>query len=125
MMSWASFSFAHPELLWLLALPLLLGGLLLWREITDRRPHLRIPAVAAFAPHRFAPVRVLRHIPPDSPTSYGSRLLSLRPHHSSEALPVLREEVSFRMLRQARHKTEQIMLQQLHCISESARRRPL
>ncbi len=38
--------FEYPQLLWLLAVPVLLAGLYIFREVTGRRPHLRVPSVA-------------------------------------------------------------------------------
>ena len=35
-------NFENPGLLWLLAIPLLLVGLYVWRELAERRPHLRV-----------------------------------------------------------------------------------
>ena len=34
--------FEYPQLLWLLAIPVLLVALYVWKELKDRRPHLRV-----------------------------------------------------------------------------------
>ena len=34
--------FENPQLLWLLAIPVLLVALYVWREISGRNPHMRV-----------------------------------------------------------------------------------
>lgn len=58
-----TYTFAHPALLWLLAVPALLLGLYLWRELRDRKAHLRVTTLQPFSRRRFAAVRILRHLP--------------------------------------------------------------
>lgn len=63
MMHLSEYSFLHPALLWLLVLPLLLLALYLWRELRDRKAHLRMPTLLPFRKQAFAPVKLLRHLP--------------------------------------------------------------
>ena len=56
-------TFEYPALLWLLALPLLLAALYVWRELTGRRPHLRVPTAAPWLQGGGTPLAVLRHLP--------------------------------------------------------------
>ena len=39
-------NFENPALLWLLAIPLLLAALYVYRELAERRPHLRVSTAA-------------------------------------------------------------------------------
>jgi len=55
--------FEYPYLLWLLAIPLLLAGWYVYGEITERRPHLRVPSVAPWLQTGFSPLEVIRHLP--------------------------------------------------------------
>lgn len=59
----SAYSFMYPHLLWLLAVPLLLTALYLWREISDRKPHLRLSTVSPFGRRRLSLYRIVRHIP--------------------------------------------------------------
>ena len=56
-------TFEYPALLWLMALPLLLAALYVWRELTGRRPHLRVPTAAPWLQGGGTPLAVLRHLP--------------------------------------------------------------
>ena len=55
-------TFEYPTLLWLLALPLLLAALYVWRELSGRRPHLRVPTAAPWLQGGGTPLAVLRHL---------------------------------------------------------------
>ena len=56
-------NFEYPALLWLLAVPLLLVGLYLWRELAERRPHLRVSTAAPWLQGGKSALAVLRHLP--------------------------------------------------------------
>ena len=56
-------TFEYPALLWLLAVPLLLVGLYLWRELAERRPHLRVSTAAPWLQGGGTALAVLRHVP--------------------------------------------------------------
>ena len=56
-------NFEYPALLWLLAIPLLLVGLYLWRELAERRPHLRVSTAAPWRQGGTTTMSVLRHLP--------------------------------------------------------------
>ena len=56
-------NFEYPALLWLLAVPLLLVGLYLWRELAERRPHLRVSTSAPWLQGGRSALSVLRHVP--------------------------------------------------------------
>ena len=56
-------NFEYPALLWLLILPLLLAGLYLYRELAERRPHLRVPSAAPWLQGGRSFKAVLRHLP--------------------------------------------------------------
>ena len=55
--------FEYPYLLWLLVLVPLLGALYFWRELGERRPHLRVSTIAPWQSggRQFLPA--LRHLP--------------------------------------------------------------
>ena len=55
--------FEYPKLLFLLAVPVLLLGLYLWRELSGRRPHLRVPSASQWNVEGFSAFSVIRHIP--------------------------------------------------------------
>lgn len=55
--------FEYPYLLWLLVLVPLLGALYLWRELGERRPHLRVSTVAPWKAAGRQIVPALRHLP--------------------------------------------------------------
>ena len=56
-------NFENPALLWLLAIPLLLVGLYVYRELAERRPHLRVSASAPWLQGGGSPLGVIRHLP--------------------------------------------------------------
>ena len=56
-------NFEYPALLWLLLVPLLLVGLYLYRELAERRPHLRVATVAPWLQAGRSFKSVLRHVP--------------------------------------------------------------
>ncbi len=56
-------NFEYPHLLWLLAIPLLLAGLHLYRELAGRRPHLRVSTSAPWLQGGGSVLAVLRHLP--------------------------------------------------------------
>ena len=56
-------NFEYPHLLWLLAVPLLLAGLYLYRELAGRRPHLRVSTSAPWMQGGGSILAVLRHLP--------------------------------------------------------------
>ena len=56
-------NFEYPHLLWLLAIPLLLAGLYLYRELAGRRPHLRVSTSAPWLQGGRSVLAVLRHLP--------------------------------------------------------------
>ena len=56
-------NFEYPALLWLLFVPLLLVGLYLWRELAERRPHLRVSTAAPWLEGGRSALSVLRHVP--------------------------------------------------------------
>ncbi|MBQ9661422.1 MAG: VWA domain-containing protein [Bacteroidales bacterium] len=56
-------NFENPALLWLLVLPLLLVALYVYRELAERRPHLRVSASAPWLQGGMSPLAVLRHLP--------------------------------------------------------------
>ena len=56
-------NFEYPALLWLLAVPLLLIGLYVYRELAERRPHLRVSTAAPWLQGGRSPLAVLRHLP--------------------------------------------------------------
>ncbi len=55
--------FEYPKLLWLLVLPALLLLHYLWMEISDRRPHLRVPTLTPWTLSGPGPRAWLRHLP--------------------------------------------------------------
>ena len=55
--------FEYPKLLWLLAIPVLLIGHYLYRELTGRRPHLRVSTAVPWKRLGPGAPAVLRHIP--------------------------------------------------------------
>ncbi|MCR4823989.1 MAG: VWA domain-containing protein [Bacteroidales bacterium] len=56
-------NFEYPALLWLLVIPLLLVGLYVYRELAERRPHLRVSTAAPWLQAGRSPLSVLRHLP--------------------------------------------------------------
>ena len=55
--------FEYPRLLWLLALPALLLLRYIWRERTDRLPHLRVPTATPWKAGGGTLLSVIRHLP--------------------------------------------------------------
>ncbi len=55
--------FEYPHLLWLLAIPLLLAALYIYRELRERSPHMRVPAIQPWMASGKSVLSVLRHIP--------------------------------------------------------------
>lgn len=55
--------FEYPHLLWLLAIPLLLAALYIYRELKERSPHMRVPAIRPWMASGKSVLAVLRHIP--------------------------------------------------------------
>lgn len=55
--------FEYPKLLWLLALPVLLLALYIWRELTERKPHLRVSTIAPWKQTPTSALAILRHFP--------------------------------------------------------------
>ena len=56
-------NFEYPSVLWLLAVPLLLVGLYLYRELAGRRPHLRVSTAAPWTEGGRTILSVIRHLP--------------------------------------------------------------
>ena len=56
-------NFEYPSVLWLLAVPLLLVGLYLYRELAGRRPHLRVSTAAPWTEGGRTALSVIRHLP--------------------------------------------------------------
>ncbi len=55
--------FEYPYLLWLLAIPVLLAALYVWRELKGRTPHLRVSAAAPWKAGGSSALAVIRHLP--------------------------------------------------------------
>lgn len=55
--------FEYPHLLWLLAIPLLLAALYIYRELKERSPHMRVPAIQPWMASGKSVLAVFRHIP--------------------------------------------------------------
>lgn len=55
--------FEYPHLLWLLAIPLLLTALYIYRELKERSPHMRVPVIQPWMASGKSVLAVLRHIP--------------------------------------------------------------
>ncbi|MCQ2174234.1 MAG: VWA domain-containing protein [Bacteroidales bacterium] len=55
--------FEYPHLLWLLAVPVLLLALYIFRELSGRRPHFRVSAMAPWKVRGGSALQVLRHFP--------------------------------------------------------------
>ena len=56
-------NFENPALLWLLLVPLLLVALYVYRELAERRPHLRVATLAPWLQGGRSFKSVLRHVP--------------------------------------------------------------
>ena len=55
--------FEYPYMLWLLVLPVLLLALYLWKELRERRPHLRVSTVTPWKAGGSSVLGVVRHLP--------------------------------------------------------------
>lgn len=55
--------FEYPKLLWLLALPVLLAALYIYREVTGRRPHFRVSGALPWKAGGKTVLSVFRHVP--------------------------------------------------------------
>ena len=55
--------FEYPYLLWLLAIPVLLVALYLYRELSGRNPHMRVSTAAPWKLEGRSALSVLRHLP--------------------------------------------------------------
>ena len=55
--------FENPQLLWLLAIPVLLVALYVWREISGRNPHMRVSTLIPWKKNGTDALNVLRHMP--------------------------------------------------------------
>lgn len=55
--------FEYPQLLWLLAIPVLLVALYVWKELKDRRPHLRVSTLTPWKEGGSTILGIIRHIP--------------------------------------------------------------
>lgn len=55
--------FEYPHLLWLLAVPVLLLALYVWKELKDRRPHLRVSTLTPWKSGGGTILGLIRHIP--------------------------------------------------------------
>ena len=55
--------FEYPDLLWLLAVPVLLVALYIYREASGRVPHVRVSTAAPWAAGGVSPLAVIRHLP--------------------------------------------------------------
>lgn len=55
--------FEYPHLLWLLAIPVVLIGHYLWRELSGREPHMRLSTAVPLRNLPLSPLAVIRHLP--------------------------------------------------------------
>ena len=55
--------FEYPYLLWLLVLPALLLALYLYRELKERRPHLRVSTITPWKAGGSTVLNIIRHLP--------------------------------------------------------------
>ena len=55
--------FEYPQLLWLLAIPVLLVALYVWKEVKDRRPHLRVSTLTPWKEGGRSILGIIRHVP--------------------------------------------------------------
>ena len=55
--------FEYPYLLWLLAIPVLLLALYLWKELMERRPHLRVSTITPWKAGGSTILGIVRHLP--------------------------------------------------------------
>ena len=87
--------FEYPKLLWLLAMPLLLLGLYVYRQIKGRSPHLRVSIAAPWLQKGGVALAVLRHLPMALFTAAMALLVIAlaRPRSSSEVEKVNSEGI--------------------------------
>lgn len=55
--------FEYPQLLWLLAIPVLLAALYVYRELAGKRPHLRVSSITQWKQGGDSVLSLLRHVP--------------------------------------------------------------
>ena len=55
--------FEYPYLLWLLAVPFLLLALYVWKEVKERRPHLRVSTITPWKAGGSTILNIVRHLP--------------------------------------------------------------
>lgn len=55
--------FENPKLFWLLAIPVLLLGLYIYRALKDRSPHMRVSIAIPWLKQNGALLNILRHLP--------------------------------------------------------------
>ena len=55
--------FEYPQLLLLLAIPVLLVALYVWKELKDRRPHLRVSTLTPWKEGGRSILGIIRHVP--------------------------------------------------------------
>ena len=55
--------FEYPQLLWLLVIPVLLVALYVWKELKDRRPHLRVSTLTPWKEGGRSILGIIRHVP--------------------------------------------------------------
>jgi len=55
--------FEYPNLLWLLAIPVLLTALYIYQDLTGRKPHMRVSTAAPWKLEGHSALSVLRHLP--------------------------------------------------------------
>ena len=55
--------FEYPNLLWLLAIPVLLTALYIYQELTGRKPHMRVSTAKPWKLEGRSALSVLRHLP--------------------------------------------------------------
>lgn len=55
--------FEYPQLLWLLAIPVLLAALDVYRELAGKRPHLRVSSLTQWKQGGDSVLSLLRHVP--------------------------------------------------------------
>ena len=55
--------FEYPQLLWLLAIPVLLAALYVYRELAGKRPHLRVSSLTQWKQGGDSVFSLLRHVP--------------------------------------------------------------
>ncbi|MBR6883750.1 MAG: VWA domain-containing protein [Bacteroidales bacterium] len=55
--------FEYPYLLWLLAVPVLLLALYVWKELKERRPHLRVSTITPWKAGGSSILGIIRHLP--------------------------------------------------------------